>query len=191
MIDVGSEIGPALSFAKEPAELNLLKLKPRKMLKPKWDKPVPHTIWNRFKHTIKRILISPFQLRQTGESLIDSEMIRWVYLQGGVIEAIGCYGAYLITFAMRGVPLNLLWRSTEILFTPSSASIMLTNGQIANASEQVLIRKEAESSYYLSIIIGQLFNLFVTKSRYRYPSLKSLKWYCFTWYDFLLITMLL
>lgn len=175
MIDVGSELGPALSFAREPAELNLLQLKPRKKLKPKWDKPVPPTFGRKLGLFFRRLFIAPFALRQSGESLIDGEMIRWVYLQGGVFEAIGAFGAYIITFVIRRVPLGYLWKAAELRFVPGAPSILLTNGTVGSSAFQVRVLKEAQSSYYLAIIIGQLFNLFLTKSRYTYPNPRCLK----------------
>lgn len=164
MIDVGSELGPALSYAYEQPELDLLKLQPRKRLKKR----------DSTKNPLKKVH-KPFKLDQIGEALIDKEMVRWVYLQGGIIEAIGCFGAYIITFAIRRVPLRYLWRSYGKYFIHGAPSIPLTNGQgILNDLGQISVMNQAQSSYYLSIIIGQLFNLFVTKRRYKSVATKAL-----------------
>jgi magnesium-transporting ATPase (P-type) len=90
-----------------------------------------------------------------------------VYLQGGIIESIGCFGAYIISFVMLKVPLSSLWRSTGIYFYEPTKNLTLTDGTIATFSMQEDILMEVQGSYYLAIIIGQLFNLFVTKSRYK------------------------
>jgi len=163
MIDVGSELGPALSYAFEPAEIDLLTLKPRKRLREAREKQVGVIAW------IRRHIIGPFKLDQKGEAIIDSEMIRWVYLQGGVIESIGCFGAYIITFVYRKVPLSSLWRSTGKYFYQATQNLTLTNGSVATPAMQIQYMQEAQGAYYVAIVIGQLFNLFVTKSRYIGP----------------------
>lgn len=168
MIDVGSELGPALSFAYEPPELDLLALPPRKRhLKPQ-PRPAAMTLREKVGHGWARCS-QPWRLGQTGESLIDAELTRWVYLQGGVIEAVGCFGAYLITFAVKRVPLSYLWYAEGVYFQSDAPAIPLTNGTSATGSQQVSIMRSAQSAYYLSIIIGQLFNLFLTKSRFSSP----------------------
>lgn len=159
MIDVGSELGPALSYAYEPPEMDLFKLEPRKKLVPIKKKPNWASRW----------FLEPFRLRQKGESLLDREMVGWVYFQGGIIEAIGCFGAYLITFAILKVPLSSLWRSVEVYFYPEAKPLTLTNGTVIDGAQQVAILKKAQGAFYLSIVIGQLFNLFLTKTRYGNP----------------------
>lgn len=167
MVDVGSELGPAISFAYEPPEVDLLSLPPRKRLISRENSK------NKFVAFLQRTFVEPFRLHQKGEGLMDAELVRWVYFQGGIIEAIGCFGAYIITFVMRDVPLSSLWRSTNKYFYNASENLVLTTGAIANADQQQTIMRAAQSGYYLSVIIGQLFNLFVTKSRYRHPFRKS------------------
>ncbi len=163
MIDVGSELGPALSYAYEPAELDLLSLRPRKHLR---------VASAQQRGVIKRILrkiLRPFKLDQKGEGLIDSELVRWVYLQGGIIEALGCFGAYIITFVMHRVPLSSIWKSEGIYLAQFSRPLRLTNGTFIGSARQLTILHQANGVYYLAIIIGQLFNLFLCKSRYTNP----------------------
>lgn len=172
MIDLGTELGPAISYAFEYPEGDLMLVPPRKVLttapsEPKktlWERtfkqPEPQS-WTKFK--------SLFVQKYTGETLIDNDLLLWCYLQGGVIEAIGCFGAYLIVLAIERVPFSSLYHSALTYFQPGSPDLLLTNGSIATASEQMIILGKAQGAFFCAIVIGQWFNLFVNKHRYSYP----------------------
>lgn len=190
LIDLGSELGPALSFAFEPPENDLMLVPPRKVLcKPKdmvsatipfsnalnpdlesaitetTQVPKKASVWRRF----AQWLAKPFKRKDTGEVLVDSDLLIWSYLQGGLIETVGCFGAYLLVFVWYRVPLNMLLGSAKTYWKPGAPNLTLTNGVIADAEKQVAISGSAQSAYYLGIVICQLFVLWVTKHRYSYP----------------------
>jgi sodium/potassium-transporting ATPase subunit alpha len=176
LVDLGSELGPALSFAFEPPENDLMLVPPRKVL---CQHPKPQDLvdveanaargkpgkmrrlWNRIK--------KPFKRDDTGEVLVDSDMVFWSYGQGGVIESLGCFAAYLIVLAWYKVPFGMLLGSAKIYWKEGAPPLRLTDGSIANAAKQVSISGSSQSAYYAGIVICQLFNLWVTKHRYSYP----------------------
>ena len=203
MIDLGTELGPAISYAFEYPEGDLMLVPPRKVLTTEkkkepvktrrhfwqfWLKeaeendassalsidiePVPivsaqpqaitkPSYWMRFKRFFKQ--------EYTGETLIDNELLVWCYFQGGVIEAIGCFGAYLIVLAIESVPFDSLYKSAEVYFKEGAPALLLTNGTLATAEEQLQILGKAQGAFFVAIVIGQWFNLFVNKHRYSYP----------------------
>ena len=218
LIDLGTELGPAISYAFEYPEGDLMLVPPRKVLtteKPKPKKPrkrmrlfdrliLRDNIENATATTIsepsapieivaiplneliwyKRWLIktrSFFVQDYTGETLIDNDLLLWCYFQGGMIEAIGCFSAYLIVLAIEKVPFSILYQSALVYFNDNSPDLVLTNGSIATASDQVKILGMAQASFFLSIVICQWFNLFVQKHRYSYPYGKDMLKNKWTW----------
>ncbi len=205
MVDLGTELGPAISYAFEYPEGDLMLVPPRKVLTTEkkpikaskkrqhfwqfWMKdaeqqeadlnsmeafePAPPvqvpltqveskpSYWLRFKRFFKQ--------EYTGETLIDNELLVWCYFQGGIIEAIGCFGAYLIVLAVERVPFDSLYKSAEVYFKEEAPSLLLTNGSLATAEEQLKILGKAQGAFFVAIVIGQWFNLFVNKHRYSYP----------------------
>jgi magnesium-transporting ATPase (P-type) len=121
----------------------------------------PPSYWQRFKRFFKQ--------DYTGETLIDNELLVWCYFQGGVIEAIGCFGAYLIVLAVERVPLDSLYKSAQVYFKEGAPPLLLSNGTLASAQEQLIIQGKAQGAFFVAIVVGQWFNLFVNKHRYSYP----------------------
>lgn len=219
LIDLGTELGPAISYAFEYPEGDLMLVPPRKVLtteKPKLKKtrkrmrlferlilrddiennttattisepseaietiaiPLSELIW------YKRWLIksrSFFVQDYTGETLIDNDLLIWCYFQGGVIETIGCFSAYLIVLAIEMVPFGILYQSTLVYFKDTSPDLLLSNGSIATAADQVQILGKAQASFFLSIVICQWFNIFIQKHRYSYPYGKDMLKNKWTW----------
>jgi sodium/potassium-transporting ATPase subunit alpha len=212
MIDLGTELGPAISYAFEEPEGDLMLVPPRKVLtsgksadaaakkkpgrmeqlmikmrlrRPKPERPVedpevaaqepvpvlesldPRLSWH------KRVWL---KIRQglsagefTGETLIDSDMCLWSFFQGGVIEGIGCFSAYLIVLAWERVPMDSLYGASLTYFQEGAPPLTLTNGLVADAQQQLQILAMAQGAFFAAIVVQQWFNLFVTKHRYSYP----------------------
>jgi sodium/potassium-transporting ATPase subunit alpha len=160
VFDVFCEPGPAMSYAFEAAPVNLLKLKPR--------------LRRRAKSGHQHGWAAYFGLgSKGGERLIDKDMVLWCFFQGGIIIACGCFGAYIVSMALSKVPLSSLFHAANKYFEGrigvTVSSLVLTDGNVAGVAVQEEILAKAQSSYFLSLIIGQHFNLFLTKHRYRYP----------------------
>ena len=133
IFDLAIELLPAISFSFEPAEEDLMLVPPRKVLttvkrtqqtvdvesvRPK--RPgYARKLWQRVK--------SCFTQEDTGEVLVDNDLLLWSYLQGGLIEAVGCFAGYLIALVWLHVPLGA---SSETYFKEGAPPLLLTNGQI-------------------------------------------------------------
>lgn len=219
MIDLGTELGPAISYAYEFPEGDLMLVPPRKVLaipanknaSPKkkltmmaWlrnsrknkanqasaanlaemehggvsitldAEPVPivelspkSLVWH--KRIWLKIKASFSYGKFTGETLIDRDMLLWTFLQGGVIEAAGCFSAYLIVLSLEHVPLGSLYGASLTYFKEGAPPLLLTNGTVATASEQMVIQGKAQAAFFTAVVICQWFNLFVQKHRHSYP----------------------
>ena len=199
LIDLGTELGPAISYAFECPEGDLMLVPPRKVLATEKSKkkerkmnlfeklilrnnppaaepvqlteeiaviPLTELIW------YKRWLIKArtlFVQDYTGETLIDNDLLIWCYFQGGIIEAVGCFAAYLIVLAIEKVPFGILYQSALVYFKEDSPSLTLTNGSIATATDPMKILGTAQAAFFLSIVICPWFNICIQKHRFSYP----------------------
>lgn len=208
LIDLGTELGPAISYAFEEPEGDLMLVPPRKVLtteKPEKkkkkrislfdrlilrDRAVTQTVDNaenaRDDSLIPATVVVPlnelawykrwmiktrafFVQDYTGETLIDNDLLLWCYFQGGVIEAIGCFSAYLLVLAIERVPFGILYQSALVYFKETSPDLLLTNGTLATSADQMKILAKAQSAFFVSIVMCQWFNIFVQKHRFSYP----------------------
>ncbi|PJF19048.1 HAD-like domain-containing protein [Paramicrosporidium saccamoebae] len=179
-IDVFAELGPAVSFAGEPPEYDLMAVPPRQEVKTvipierrvgrflrSWK--VPSVLEKALVKTAKA-----FYLPNKGEGLIDTDLIIWSFLEGGIIVALGAWGAYVVTLAVELVPFGILYRSYLTYFADNSPALTLTDGTVASAEDQTVILGRLQAAYFQAILIAQWFNVFVQKHRYRYPWGKDL-----------------
>jgi len=110
-----------------------------------------------------------FHLPGNGESLVDRELTLWVFLQGGVIIALGAWGAYVLALVYYNVPFDNLYQSALTYYMEDSPPLQLTTGRFADAQEQLDILGGVQGSVFQAILIGQWFNLFLQKHRFRQP----------------------
>ncbi|KAF9365377.1 hypothetical protein BGX34_010199 [Mortierella sp. NVP85] len=187
VIDLGFELLISLTFAWDPPESStgLMKLPPRKpvttasierrrrlatrALPPVIDaesgEEIRPSFWARFQHDFKSMFTGVYWREKfehtEDEVLVDAGLLSWAYLEVGIIETIGA----LVTFFV------VLYEEGDL--TPAMAVDLQKNnkfssGEPGNDANVELLAK-AQSSFYLAIMIMQLFNLFACKCRYRLP----------------------
>ena len=110
-----------------------------------------------------------FYPNETGEVLVDNDMLVWCYLQGGVIEFIGCIMTYVVVMLKNHVKLSDLFNTASKYFIDDSPPLQLSNNAFIDSKTQLKFLAEAQSAYFLAIVITQWFNLFIQKHRYTYP----------------------
>lgn len=191
-IDLGTELGPAISYAWEPPESDLMLIPPRKVLgvdnlgapaaapKSKCSAAFTFDPDNSSKNSLVRIwnwyVLRPFSAIskkfhhvETGEVLVDDELLVWCYLLGGIIEAIGCFLTFLFIMYQNDIPMSDLIATSKKYFLPTSPDLESSVATTLTAPQQVDILQQAQSGYYLAIVINQWVNLFLQKHRYAYP----------------------
>lgn len=141
LVDLGTELAPAMSFSAELPEGDLMLVPPRKVLttaeRASAGQPLHVVVeeqpvvgargflkraWTKFTDQFKR--------EETGEVLVDNDLLLWAYLQGGMLEAVGCFGAYLAVLACSKVPFGMLYRSAGIYFKTGAPDLVLTDGTV-------------------------------------------------------------
>lgn len=179
MIDVFAELGPAISFAWEPPELDLLTSKkplvtrmieqvnPDVLIEHDYNSahnPVPkESITLKWLRTNRVTKIFFRDSKKNG--VINTDLITWSFFQGGIINAIGSWGTYVLVIAVEHVPFSNLYKSYPTYFTETSPDLILTNGTVADANSQVIILGRVQAAFFQAIIICQLLNIFAQKHR--------------------------
>jgi len=131
VFDVFCEIGPAMSYSTEPAPMDFLKLKPRKIPR---LKRIEEDDMNSQNQRLKKMISDFYHIKIEGESLFDRELLFWTFFQGGIFIAIGAFAAYLLTMIWNNVPISSLWRSVNKYFESSIGvdvqPLTLTTGEV-------------------------------------------------------------
>ncbi|PPQ82387.1 hypothetical protein CVT25_008348 [Psilocybe cyanescens] len=198
VIDLGFELCVALSFAWDQPETadGLMRLKPRKPVNERSIlalkrralvrsktlrrdtetfeviRPSKASLWlSKLKTPFKRSTWEELFESNDNETLVDSKLLSYAYLEAGMIETLACLVAYFVVFFKKGFsPSDLKSaQKTGGYFTNSSPDFINHRGQAIRAHEQVDALAQAQSIVYLSIFITQCFNVFAVKARLSYP----------------------
>ena len=176
-IDLGTELLPAISYAWEPAEKDLMLVPPSKVL------CANNKNWGSFQRESEAVaeehhsffgklwlkLKATFIRKETGEVLVDNDMLIWCYLEGGVIIFCSCFGAFLLQMFLQDVPMSALFYHGKRNFIDGVPFTLKSGKKISGKSESKNILNSAQTAYFISIVIGQWFNVFLQKHRYQYP----------------------
>ncbi|KIM49561.1 hypothetical protein M413DRAFT_59017 [Hebeloma cylindrosporum] len=216
VIDLGFELLVALSFAWDQPETadGLMRLKPRKPVNERSIRALKRRALVRQRtllrdaETLEVIppskisvwiskLTTPFKrsfwvetLEPTdNETLVDSKLLSYSYLEAGLIETLACLVSYFVVFYKNGFsPADLLSAQKNggtlaflnppryapkcrfsAYFTSSSPDFINGRGRAISALDQVDALAQAQSIVYLSIFITQCFNVFAVKARLTFP----------------------
>ncbi|KAI9360063.1 P-type cation-transporting ATPase [Zopfochytrium polystomum] len=107
-----------------------------------------------------------------GEVLVDAEVLSWAYLEAGVIE---CVGALTTFFVVLGwgfgidVATAVYAQADGRYFMPHSPDLVLPDGSLLSGDLQWEALKQAQSAFYLAVLVIQMWNLFTCKARIRLP----------------------
>ncbi|KAI9592828.1 hypothetical protein BDF19DRAFT_387969 [Syncephalis fuscata] len=198
VIDLGFELFMALSFAWDKPETTqgLMKLPPRKpvttesiiRLRSKLARQLPSRIDEesgevipptrsaRFRHSINYFFSGEWWRdafeNTDDEVLVDSNVLSWAYLEMGTIETAGAFAAYFVALYMNGITPSVARSSAKIFgeyYVPNAKPLDIGNGRFLSAEEQVEALAQAQTSYYMGVMIIQIFNMFACKCRFRLP----------------------
>ncbi|TFJ81370.1 hypothetical protein NSK_007331 [Nannochloropsis salina CCMP1776] len=126
-IDLLTEVPPAISYAWEQAESNVMDRPPR---------------------------------NRKVDRLVRPSLLSYAYLQAGMIEAGICLFAYFMVYGSNGVtPLDLFQFGVTDDFA-------LRDGRILSLVEQTRIVNSAMTAFYATLILSQVVNVFVCKTRF-------------------------
>jgi len=108
-----------------------------------------------------------------GEELVDANLLSWAYLEIGIIESIGTIVTFMVALIGNGISIpdaiKMSKSSNPIYFLSNSPAFTTSAGKSISGHEQAEFLARAQTAAYISIMIQQLFNLFMCKARFRLP----------------------
>ncbi|KAI9296938.1 P-type cation-transporting ATPase [Neoconidiobolus thromboides FSU 785] len=196
VIDLGFELFTALSYAFDPPETatGLMRLPPRKPvdslsverfrrikqydLIPHYDyssgHEIPPSAFAKVKHSLSNFF-SPGYWKacfspNKQELLVDFNILSWAYFEVGMIETGIAHLAFFLVLHSYGITIHDSHLMQNKGFFKSGSDIHTTSsGDTYDDVKQIEILSQAQSIYYLSVMILQAFNLFASKSRLAPP----------------------
>jgi sodium/potassium-transporting ATPase subunit alpha len=172
LIDMCTEMIPAISYAWEEQEGDLMTFPPRKIvvapdvLELKRKKESQDNIFKRIARTIKHIVKGDPLM----EVLIDFDLLFWSYIQAGIILCSGCVGAFLLQAYWEGIDISALVDSAKCFDSKNQELCAAFEFNVRTGEKQTnesLLKSlaRAQTAYFFGVVISQWFTLMVVKSR--------------------------
>ncbi|KAJ3257350.1 hypothetical protein HK103_004570 [Boothiomyces macroporosus] len=169
VVDLGFELFLALSFAWDiPEDRNgLMKLQPRRPVTPASIARTKSDAKNGVPPLFQRIKRNWYEPIDE-ETLVDSGVLSYAYIEVGTLETIGCLVAFF--FAMWYHSGITPTDSTDPNFGSSGYTLVSSvTGKSFSPEVQLDAIAYGNSAYYLCLMIQQAFNLFCVKAKFNYP----------------------
>lgn len=97
------------------------------------------------------------------DHLVTAPLLCSSYLQTGLIEVLACFTSFFVVMASNGYPFTSLFQTSKY-FKDGSPDYEV-NGHIYSASHQMNALGEAQTAYFVSLVVCQIFNLLACKTR--------------------------
>ena len=178
--DLCNEIPPGISYAWELPEKDLLEFPPRKALTT--EKKMVHpelydtndaSWWRKLYLKLRHSLTGG---EHTGETLVDRQMLVLAYANAGTFIAMGAWAGTVLTLYYYNVDFTSFFKDGyQKFWQPGAPSLKSTTGKTLTETDQINILASANSAYFIGIMMGQWFNLFMVKNSYTYMSRRQFK----------------
>lgn len=89
-------------------------------------------------------------------------------LEIGIITSIGCMLAFFATFQVNDVPYSKMFFSANTYFKKKAPPLMLTDGTEIDSEIQIDILRQAQSTYFIGLVICQFATLIVCRRAKNY-----------------------
>jgi len=104
------------------------------------------------------------------ETLVDSKVLSYAYLEAGLIEFMAGIVSYFVVFRHSGFTASDLRKAAKNdYFVNGAPDFVNSRGQVIKADQQIEALAKAQGIVYLSIFIVQCFNIFAVKARFTFP----------------------
>jgi sodium/potassium-transporting ATPase subunit alpha len=100
------------------------------------------------------------------DRLVSWTLFFYAYVVIGTFEALVCIAAWLTVFSVNNVPLSALPWSYETNWKLNGTAIIGNDGALISDVEQVQIANVAQSVWFVTIVLSQLWHIWFTKTRY-------------------------
>ena len=171
VIDLLVDVLPAIAFAWESEEVDLMGRPPRSINNVKRTANIEQETQEKKYSWLVEKIINIYKDPIKGKPLIDEHVFGWAFFQAGMAGTLGAFGGYVVGIAFAKLPWGSLWNISRTYFQSDSPNLLLSNGTIATASEQVAISEKLTTAYFLSIMIVQYCNCLLCRYRHKPPYL--------------------
>lgn len=167
-----------------PASIVRVREKAARALKGPWDPEtgdyLPPSRGQRFEQWVSEKL-SPSRWfsrsgPKEGEELVDGKLLSWAYLEAGMIEALGCLTTYFAVLWSHGITPTVAQEMASYkdingipLFREDSSAYAVNHIDLLTGPQQVTALAQAQSAFFLGLMIQQLCNLFACKAKLKTP----------------------
>ncbi|KXN70598.1 hypothetical protein CONCODRAFT_170603 [Conidiobolus coronatus NRRL 28638] len=167
-----------------PASIERLRRIKSRELPPKIDvetgETIPPTRFERYRHTWSRMVTWTYWKEKwepnESEVMVDLDLLSYSFLEMGMIEALICHIAFFWVLQSHGISLaDAVWMQRNSMnpemafFTRNAATFINSSGLVITVEDQLEALAQAQSMYYLSVMICQGFNVFACKAKLKYP----------------------
>eukprot|EP01133_Synstelium_polycarpum_P013712 gene13712-16165_t len=98
------------------------------------------------------------------DHLVTTNLLSYSYLQAGPIEALISFLNFFLVMASYGIKPSALAYTADKFFQ-KGAPDFVTDGKTFTSSEQIHILEEAQTAYFMTLVMCQFFNLITNKTR--------------------------
>lgn len=131
-IDLGTDMWPAISFAYEKGEKDIMERPPRDPIK---------------------------------DRLVNLRLIRYSYLQIGVIQAIAGLMTYFVIMADNGFRASTLWNIRKQWDQEGITDLQDSYGQEWGFQERKYLEKCCHGAFFYAVVVVQWADLLISKTR--------------------------
>ncbi|ESN95060.1 hypothetical protein HELRODRAFT_102867 [Helobdella robusta] len=103
--------------------------------------------------------------RNLNDKLVNDVLISVAGLENGIVEALGCMFAWFVLYAQSGFHPSLVVGARAEWENPANNNFVDSYGQEWTYAQRCILQYTGYSVYFMSIVIGQMFNLMVCKTR--------------------------
>jgi magnesium-transporting ATPase (P-type) len=99
------------------------------------------------------------------DRLVSTRTVLYFFGTMGCLMTLTCYTSYLFTFHFNGVALSDLINSTDIYWKSDAPVYVGPHGDTLTAQQQLDLVADAQVSYWMTLIVSQVFHVFICKTR--------------------------
>lgn len=100
------------------------------------------------------------------DRLVTGRLIGYSYATMGFLVMLACFTSYFTVFLMNDIPISWLWDSATTYWRRGAPVLISSAGRALSDSDQLAIVADAQVSYWMTLVLSQVVNIFLCKTRF-------------------------